>query len=179
MSRDDRFLAPDELAARYDDVLRWSETAELAAEEWTAARSRAAESRWGVGGFVTRNGRVLLIRQERRWGESDPWIAPGGTLEIGETHAEGAAREIREETGLEIEIDGLAAINEQQFVNADDGRRFEFRFAMFAATPLTTDLAAEPGLEDEDIAAVEWFASLPENTYEPDRYARLFERHSR
>lgn len=176
MSRNDRFLAPDELAGRYDDVLRRTETAELAPEEWERARSRAAESAWGVGGFVTNGEAVLLIRQGRRWGESEPWVAPGGMLEADETHVEGAIREIGEETGLEVEIDGLTAINEDVLVNADDNRRFEFFFAMFDATPTTTELAADPGLDDEDIYAIEWFESLPENTYAGDLYARLHNR---
>ena len=176
MSRDDRFLAPDDLAARYGDVLRRSATSDLPADEWEDARSRAAECAWGVGGFVTQGGRVLLIRQGRRWSGSKPWIAPGGMLEVGETHAEGAAREVREETGLGVEIDGLAAIQERTFVHEGESREFEFRFAMFDATPTTAELATDPGLNDEDILAVEWFEALPEKTYERDLLTALKKR---
>jgi 8-oxo-dGTP pyrophosphatase MutT (NUDIX family) len=47
------------------------------------------------------NGRVLLARFEydgKRW-----WAAPGGGLERAETHEEAARREIREETGLDLQ----------------------------------------------------------------------------
>jgi 8-oxo-dGTP diphosphatase len=162
VSRDDRFLAPEELAGRYKDVYRRRTTEMLAPERWDDAHSRTEQSQWGVGGFVTREGSLLLIRQGQRWNGSEPWIAPGGMLEAGETHADGAKREIREETGLVVEIDGLAAINEQQFVNATNDRRFRFCFAMFDATPRTTELAADPGLASENIRAVEWFESLPD-----------------
>src|SRR5437867_12480757 len=56
----------------------------------------------GVGGAVIHRDRVLLIR---RGGEplKGEWSIPGGLVELGEELAEGARREILEETGLEVE----------------------------------------------------------------------------
>ncbi len=56
----------------------------------------------GVGGVVIHRNRVLLIR---RGGEplKGEWSIPGGMLELGEELAEGVRREIKEETGLEVE----------------------------------------------------------------------------
>lgn len=51
--------------------------------------------------LLDENGRVLLARfeyRERAW-----WVAPGGGLESAETHEEAARREVREETGLDIQ----------------------------------------------------------------------------
>src|ERR1017187_2453870 len=57
----------------------------------------------GVGGVVIDNGRALLIRRG-----SPPlqgqWSIPGGLLELGETLAQGVARELAEETGLEVNV---------------------------------------------------------------------------
>lgn len=50
-----------------------------------------------VKGVVVRNGRVLLLRNER-----DEWELPGGKLEIGEDPAECVAREISEEVGWAV-----------------------------------------------------------------------------
>lgn len=57
----------------------------------------------GVGGVVIEGGRALLIRRgsEPLRGE---WSIPGGTLELGESLEQGVARELLEETGLEVRV---------------------------------------------------------------------------
>jgi 8-oxo-dGTP diphosphatase len=57
----------------------------------------------GVGGVVIVEGRALLIR---RGGEPlrGEWSIPGGTLELGESLEAGVARELLEETGLEVRV---------------------------------------------------------------------------
>src|SRR3979411_833865 len=57
----------------------------------------------GVGGGILDHGRALLMRRgtEPLIGE---WSIPGGTLELGETLEEGVARELLEETGLQVRV---------------------------------------------------------------------------
>jgi len=52
------------------------------------------------------DGRVLLVkhRPERGGFWKGRWTFPGGKLEAGESIAEGTAREVREETGLEVRV---------------------------------------------------------------------------
>ncbi|MDO9078886.1 MAG: NUDIX domain-containing protein, partial [Brevundimonas sp.] len=52
--------------------------------------------------IVLHQGRVLLLLNER-----DEWDLPGGRPEAGEDHRTALAREVREETGLGIEIGNL------------------------------------------------------------------------
>jgi 8-oxo-dGTP diphosphatase len=62
-----------------------------------------------VGIACFRGADVLLIRRgtRPRLGE---WSLPGGRLEWGETLAQGALRELREETGVEADLCGLADV---------------------------------------------------------------------
>ena len=51
-------------------------------------------------------GRVLLQRR----GDSGKWGFPGGAVELGETPEETAVRELKEETGLDVEVESLIGI---------------------------------------------------------------------
>jgi ADP-ribose pyrophosphatase YjhB (NUDIX family) len=54
-----------------------------------------------VTGVVVEDGRILLLNQETDTDRS--WSLPGGKLEDGETLAEALVREMKEETGLDVE----------------------------------------------------------------------------
>ena len=60
----------------------------------------------GVGAVVFRGDEVLIIKRGKPPFEGQ-WSIPGGGLDYGETVKDAVAREVREETGLEIEILGL------------------------------------------------------------------------
>ena len=57
-------------------------------------------------------GRVLLVERGKPPGEG-MWTVPGGRLEAAETLAQGVAREVREETGLVVEVGALACVVER------------------------------------------------------------------
>jgi ADP-ribose pyrophosphatase YjhB (NUDIX family) len=58
-----------------------------------------------VTGVVIEDGRILLLNQDTGTGRS--WSLPGGKLEAGETLAEALVREMKEETGLDVELGRL------------------------------------------------------------------------
>jgi ADP-ribose pyrophosphatase YjhB (NUDIX family) len=164
-------LSADELAARYDDPYRKADRFELEPDRFDRGLARGDAGAWGVGALVVHDGRGLFVR------EGDTWLLPGGRLEADESHAAGARREVAEETGLEIEIDGLAAIAEQTFVRRGSSESYEFRFATFVAEPIdaTPELPHDP--DDDAIEEVRWHASVPAKTFDRDLVERLVDAH--
>jgi mutator protein MutT len=80
----------------------------------------------GVGAVIVEDGRVLLVRRG-----SEPlkghWTLPGGVLEVGETLAAGVAREVKEETGLEVEAIELVEILDRIH---RDGERIRYHYVI-------------------------------------------------
>jgi 8-oxo-dGTP diphosphatase len=74
----------------------------------------------GIGGVVIENGRVLLIRRgtEPLLGQ---WSIPGGTLELSESLQEGVARELLEETGLEVRVLDLIDAFDRIYIEPKEG----------------------------------------------------------
>lgn len=84
----------------------------------------------GVGAVVLdAEGRVLLVRrgQEPRLGE---WSLPGGALELGERLEDGVRREVREETGLEVEPIEIVAVFDYISHGKDDPARVRFHYVL-------------------------------------------------
>ena len=94
-------------------------------ESAAAARQYPARPIVGVGGVVLIDGRVLLIK--RRF---EPlvgrWSLPGGALEVGETLAEGLAREMKEETGLDVEVGPVVDVFDRITRDPDGRTRFHY-----------------------------------------------------
>src|SRR5699024_9331343 len=65
------------------------------------------------------HGRILLINRR----DNTLWALPGGGHEIGETIEQTAVREVKEETGLDVEVTGLSGIytNPHHVVAFTDG----------------------------------------------------------
>jgi 8-oxo-dGTP diphosphatase len=90
----------------------------------------------GVGGVVVDDGRTLLIRRGSAPLKGE-WSIPGGLLEVGETLEQGVARELAEETGLEVRVVDLIEVFERIFPappNADgtpgDPARPQYHFVI-------------------------------------------------
>jgi 8-oxo-dGTP diphosphatase len=73
-----------------------------------------------VGAIIIDGDRVLLIRRAKPPAQ-DRWSVPGGKVEPGETLEQACAREVREETGLEVEVGPLVEIVER----AGEGYHYE------------------------------------------------------
>lgn len=86
----------------------------------------------GAGVFIRDDrGRVLLVRRA----DSGNWSLPGGMQDIGESITQTAVREVREETGLDVEITGLVGIytDPAHVMAYDDGEVRQEFVVLFAA----------------------------------------------
>lgn len=85
---------------------------------------------------VVRNeaGELLMIHRT----DNDRWALPGGGHDIGESIAETVVREVREETGIDVEVTGLTGIyTDPRFVMAYDDGEVRQQFSIcFTARPL-------------------------------------------
>ena len=110
----------------------------------------------GVGGVVIENGRALLIKRG-----SEPllgqWSIPGGTLEIGETLEEGVARELLEETGIQVRVLELIEVfdriyQENRPTGSKDNKKPRFHYVI--ADYLCERIGGEPraGSDVTDLA---------------------------
>jgi len=75
------------------------------------------DTRVAAYAVVVDEGRLLLSH----WAEGDlsGWSMPGGGLEPGEHPEQAAVREVREETGYDVELDELLGIDSVVFRSAD------------------------------------------------------------
>jgi ADP-ribose pyrophosphatase YjhB (NUDIX family) len=67
--------------------------------------------------------------------DNDQWALPGGTMNLGETLAQTVVREVKEETGLDVEVTGLVGIytDPSHVIEYDDGEvRQEFNVCFTA-----------------------------------------------
>lgn len=116
------------------------------------------DPRLAVAVILARNGRVLLGRRAEGSREAGRWSLPAGFVDRGEVVEQAAARELREETGIEATIGALAG------VYSYDGEPvvlLVFEAGSFSGEP-------RPG---DDLDQIGWFsvADLPPLAFEHDR----------
>lgn len=117
----------------------------------------------GVGVLIIRDGRVLLGKRRNAHGEGD-WSPPGGHLEFGETPEECAAREAREETGLDIANVRLAGVTNSIFT--EENKHYVTLFLVAECSTGTPEL-----LEPDKCEGWDWYdwESLPTPLFLPLR----------
>ena len=97
-----------------------------------------------VSAAIVRDGKVLAVRRARK-PALNLYTLPGGGVEIGETLHEAVIREVREETGLDVEPVALAGEREVIVRDAQGQVERHFVILCFAARWR----AGEPVLNDE------------------------------
>jgi ADP-ribose pyrophosphatase YjhB (NUDIX family) len=105
----------------------------------------------GVGIVVWHGERVLLVRRGKppRLGH---WSLPGGAQQVGETVAEAAWREVKEEAGLEVTLGDIVATVDMIERDREGRIRHHYTLIDFVAEAASPEL--HPG---SDAADARWF----------------------
>ncbi|MGW4725808.1 NUDIX hydrolase [Streptomyces sp. NPDC004291] len=110
---------------------------------------------------VVTDGRGRVLLQRRR--DSGLWALPGGGMEMGESLPGAAVREVREETGLDVEVTGLVGTytDPRHIIAYGDGEvRRQFNVC-FRARVVGGSLAVSDESTELRFVAPEEFAALP------------------
>jgi ADP-ribose pyrophosphatase len=111
----------------------------------------------GVGGVILHNARVLLLLRKKA-PEAGFWSLPGGRVEFMERVEDAVVRELKEELGIEVEVESLLCVT-NHMVQADNAHWVSPAYLVRLVSGVPQNL------EPEKTAAIEWFplAALPEN----------------
>jgi len=112
-----------------------------------------------VGAVIVEDDKVVLGKHvpERRGFWSGKWICPGGRLEIGEAIRDGVAREVKEETHLDIEVQDFI-LTFERFCE-DNGQEVHVIYIDYSGKVKGGSLKA-----DSDLGEARWvpIADLPD-----------------
>ena len=92
---------------------------------------------------VIQNGKILLTKRD----DFETWILPSGGVEDGESVAQAAIRETKEETGVDVELIRLVGIYSRL------GNMPDIHAVLFTARPIGGEIKCQEG----ETIAVEWF----------------------
>jgi len=113
-----------------------------------------------VAAVIIREGNILLVKRGVE-PSKDMWSIPGGSVHWGEPLQEAVKREVREETGLEIEVGRIAGVFD--LIARDEAGKASFHYVIvdFLAEPVGGTLRA-----GDDASEARWVPVEEVDSYE-------------
>lgn len=114
----------------------------------------------GVGAVVIQDDEVLLIRRGKPPKKGE-WSLPGGAQELGEPIQQALRREVKEETGLDVEVLDFLGIIDLIDHTSDDTVRYHYTLIDYLASPVGGVLCAGSDASDARFFKLEEALALP------------------
>jgi 8-oxo-dGTP pyrophosphatase MutT (NUDIX family) len=116
-----------------------------------------------VYGFVIEQDKLLVVNTII----SNRYSLPGGGVDLGERLETALVREVREESGLVVEVGHFAGFKEDFFYYNPNDIAFHSLLFYYFCRPLTFDLAAKEMIEDGEVDQPQWIPiqSLKEDDF--------------
>jgi ADP-ribose pyrophosphatase YjhB (NUDIX family) len=90
--------------------------------------------RVGVGAVILDGDRVLLVKRGAPPAQGK-WSVPGGLLRLGETVEAAVVREVEEECGISVRLDGIVGVVNRIIPDADGRIRYHYVLIDYLAAP--------------------------------------------
>lgn len=120
-----------------------------------------------VGAIIKNNGKMLMVTSDN----IDYYYSVGGRIKVGESSQEAVIREVFEETGVKLEIDHLAYISENFFINKSDKYNgmltYEIGFYYLMKTQENFHINCDSFIEDDPNERLEWVSADTDKTIYP------------
>lgn len=101
----------------------------------------------GVGAVIFHEDRVVLIKRKYE-PLAGQWSLPGGTLELGESLEAGVAREVHEETGLDVEVGPVVEVFDRILLDTQGRVQYHFVLVDYLCRPVGGQLQAGSDVDD-------------------------------
>lgn len=101
---------------------------------------------------IIHDGKILMIKNR----SNDKFWLPGGGIEICESAGEALKREVKEETGIDIEIEEFIAFRENLFYYDPSDEAYHAFLFFYKCRPLSFDLLENDKINDGEAHSPEW-----------------------